>query len=122
VPPGPQATAPAPNTTPREATVPSGFLGRKVTVSGQVDQVLGPRVFTLAGVKGSHDLLVVSKDEKAPAPKKGENVEVTGTVEKYEAAEVHHQTGADVGKVPADEFAGRPVVIASSVLATPAPG
>ena len=95
------------------------FLGRSLTVSGQVDQVLSPQAFTLAGAR---DLLVINKDGKAPAVKKGETVHVTGKVERFNADAIHKETGVDQSKVPAADFAGRAAVVASSVSAKPAGG
>jgi hypothetical protein len=113
---GPETMEPRPSAT-QPGTGAGEFLGKTVTLSGQVDQVLGPRTFTLARAQGGRDLLVITKDDKAPAVKKGETVRITGIVEKYDAREIHQQTGADLTKVPANEFAGRPAVVASSVSA-----
>jgi hypothetical protein len=110
----PAAQAP-PATQPAPAKVGGEFVGKTVVVEdGKVDQVFGPHVFTLAGPR---DLLVVSKDAKAPAVKKGEAVQVTGKVEKFEDLQTQHETGVDLKKVPAAEFTGRPVVVASAVSA-----
>lgn len=119
--PPPQATAPqtAPQTShpPPAAPASDEFLGKTVTVSGQVDKVFGPQAFTLAASLGGRTLLVVSKDQKTPSLEKGETIQITGTVEPYSADQFHQQTGVDLSQVPAAEFGGRPAVVASSITA-----
>jgi hypothetical protein len=119
--PQPQATAPQ-ATQPPIVTAPGDFVGRTVTLSGQVDQVFGPQVFTLAGASGGRPLLIISKKTITPAVKSGETVQFTGTVEKYNTTALHEQTSVDLSKVPSGEFAERPVVVASSVSSKSTPG
>jgi len=109
----PQATGP--QTMEPRSTAANDFLGRTVTVSGKVDQVLGNRAFTLASSDGGQQLLVIRKNDQAPEVKKGETVQVTGKVERYDRNSLHKETGADLNSVPADEFSGRPAVVASAV-------
>ncbi|HLJ94467.1 MAG TPA: hypothetical protein VKU02_14870 [Gemmataceae bacterium] len=117
----PQVTAPPNLHAP--ATPASGeFLGKTVIVNGQVDQILNPQVFTLAGSQGGRQLLIINKNGTAPTLKKGESVQVTGTVEKYDTDELRKQTGVDLTKVPSADFAGRPAVVASSVSTRSSPG
>lgn len=115
----PPAEHPAPAAPAAPATARGGgeFLGKTVTVTGRVDQVFSPHVFTLAAADGGRPLLVVSKGKQAPTVKKGEAVQITGSVEKYDADGLHRTTGADLGKVPSADFAGRPALVASSVSA-----
>jgi len=91
------------------------FLGRTVTVSGKVEQVLGQRAFTLASGQGGHQLLVIRKNDQAPEVKQGETVQVTGKVEAYDRNHLHQETGVDLNSIPADEYSGRPAVVASAV-------
>jgi hypothetical protein len=120
--PPPQAASPQTANPPQASVAPGEFLGKAVTVSGQVEQVFGPQAFTLAGSGGGRHLLVVSKSTKAPTVAKGETVQVSGTVERYDADELHKTTGADLSKVPSADFEGRPAVLASSVTAKSSSG
>ncbi len=120
----PQTTAPPPQTPtppPTATTAPDPFLGRNVTVGGKVDQVYGVQAFTLAPSEGGRQLLVIARSKLAPAVTRGESVQVTGTVEPYEPETARTTTGADLAKVPAGDFTGRPAVFASAVSATPPP-
>ncbi len=109
---GPREPANHPQAT---ASTSGEFLGRTVTVSGQVEQVIGPHVFSLAGTHDGRELLVIDKNQKEPAVKKGETVKVTGTVEKFDSSALHQETNVDLSKVPSTEFTGRPTLVASSV-------
>jgi len=111
----PQASAPQAMEPRSPATTTNEFLGRTVTVSGKVDQVLGKRAFTLASGDGGQQLLVIRKNEQTPEVKKGETVQVTGKVERYDRNNLNKETGAELNRVPADEFSGRPAVVASAV-------
>ncbi len=123
----PQANAPAhnapTNTTAQQLAASGGeFVGRKVTLSGKVDQIFNPRVFTLASPKGGRQLVVVTHDGKAWTVKPGETVHITGMVEKFEPKQLHNETGADLSKVPKADYDGRPAVIASSINTKGGPG
>jgi hypothetical protein len=117
-----QTPAPETRTPPTEHPAPAAarggeFLGKTVTVTGRVDQVFSPHVFTLAAADGGRPLLVVNKDKTAPTVKKGEAAQITGSVEKYDADGLHRTTGADLAKVPSADIAGRPAIVASSLSA-----
>jgi hypothetical protein len=109
----PQAAAPQPSQ-PGPANAPGEFLGKSLTVSGTVDQVFSPQAFTLAGAR---DLLVIDKNGKAGAVKKGEKVQITGKVERFEADQLRKETGVDLSKVSSADFTGRPAMVASAVSA-----
>lgn len=104
---------------------PARFLGQTVTVIADVDDVKGPRAFTLnedSPTKGGvdNDLLVLS-------PKAGtlsginddgrrSKVRVTGVVRNFVAADVEREVGWDIDRKIEMEFEGkRPVLIAQSV-------
>jgi hypothetical protein len=114
---GPRPYVNVPENT-RTVTAPDPFVGKTVTVIGQVDQVFSPQVFTLGG--GERRLLVIEKG-KSPAVKKGEKVQVKGTVEKFDSGHLGKETGVDMSKIPASEFTGEPAVVASTVSAQASP-
>jgi hypothetical protein len=104
-------------TSPRTVTVPAPdpFLGMNVTVhNGKVDQVFTPQVFTVVPSEGGKPLLVIEKG-KLPAVKKGETVQVTGKVEKFNTTQLHKETGVDLTRVPESDFKDNPAMVASTV-------
>lgn len=103
---------------------PTEFYGTTVTVSGEVNEVLGPRSFTI----GDEELLVVSS---APLPEVvdrpgelplsgGDVVKVTGRVRNFDVFEVEREIGADLDDELLDAWAATPSIVADSVSLEPA--
>lgn len=136
------AVAPATNTQPTAAVIPmpleaategititditgnpGGYLGKQVTVRGEVEEVVHPQVFSLdedvplaGGV--DNDLLVVSSAQSAPAvteAMKGEVLTVAGTVRAFITAEIERKYGLGLDPELVVEYEGRPVIIAGSI-------
>ena len=114
---------------------PGPFLGQTVTVSGEVDQVLGPRAFTIGGDDfiGEDELLVVGANDlpqligrsELPGRPAGELlaaddvVQVTGPVRRFDLAAVEREIGFDLDDGLFAEWAGRPAVVARTVRLSP---
>jgi hypothetical protein len=114
-PPPPAAHAPAPTTV--TPAPPGEFLGRTLTVTGQIDQVLNDHTFTLKNpAAAGRDLLVVEKKGVAPKqpPKQGEKVEVKGTVEAFNRGTFEKESGEHLPDT-VTTFQDRPALLASSV-------
>ena len=114
---------------------PGQFLGRTVTVSGEVDAVLGPRAFTIGGDDfiGEDELLVVGANNlpqligrsELPGRAAGELlaeddvVQVTGPVRRFDLAAFEREIGFDLDDNLFRDWAGRPAIVASSLELTP---
>lgn len=111
---------------------PEEYLGETVTVSGEVDDAIGPRAFTIGGQEfyGGDTLLVVSAN---PLPTIADRpadeavltddvVQVTGPVRRFNLAEFESTIGADLDDALFTAYDGQPAVIARSVDLTPRTG
>ena len=101
---------------------PSRYMGRAITVNGEIDEVLGPRVFKIdetnwADMDG--ELLVVMPVPMAALVNDNERVTVTGTLRPFVRADVEREWGF-LGLDPSVELnlKAKPVIVASSVVST----
>lgn len=97
---------------------PENFVGKTVTVEGEVDKLLGPHLFTIdeRGWADPARELPVS----VPAPfqvalKEKVPVRVTGTVEKVPIDRLEKEVGPILDAKLRDEIAKRPVLVATAV-------
>jgi len=100
-------------------THPEKFLGKTVTVEGEVDRVLGPNLFTIDErdwVDADREMAVVVPEPFAAIVKSDVPVRVTGTVEKMPIAKIAHGLFNDQ-KIKA-EIEKQPVIVASDIVAT----
>jgi uncharacterized protein YdeI (BOF family) len=98
---------------------PNKFIGRTVTVEGEVDRVLGPNLFTIDErdwADAEREMPVVVPEPFAAVVKTDAPVRVTGTVEKMPIARIAHGLFNDQ-KIKA-EIEQQPVLVASEVIAT----
>src|SRR5215510_990014 len=104
---------------------PNAFIGKTVTVVAEVDEVYGPRAFTLDGEaptppKGSYKglLTLVPKVGGFPgvdAQWKGDKARVTGVVQRMVVEDVEREIGWELPANLKSRFAGGPVLIARSI-------
>jgi len=96
---------------------PLAFLGRQVTVRGNVAAVRGERAFLLdTGGWFASDLpVVLTAGAAQPAWGEGDRVQVTGTVGLFERAPYERETGSAVDDQLLAEWEGTPVLFARSV-------
>ena len=98
---------------------PEKFLGKTVTVEGEVDRVLGPNLFTIDErdwVDADREMAVVVPEPFAAVVKTDVPVRVTGTVEKMPIAKIAHGLFNDQ-KIKA-EIEKQPVIVATDIVAT----
>jgi hypothetical protein len=96
---------------------PSPFVGLTLTVSSEVERVLGPRAFTLGGGQG--ELLVIAQ-EPGVTVNQATSVTVTGTVrEGFDLPRVESEFGFDYDDAQFTEFDGEPYLVATAVDPTP---
>jgi hypothetical protein len=104
---------------------PNAFIGKTVTVVAEIDDVYGPRAFTLDGegpapAKGARKglLTLVPKVGGFPgvdAQWKGAKARVTGVVLRMVVKDVEREVGWELPANLKSRFAGGPVLIARSI-------
>ncbi|MCG3115450.1 MAG: hypothetical protein LLH30_07185 [Candidatus Manganitrophus sp. SA1] len=109
------------------------YIGKTVTVRGEVEDVYGNRSFTVdeEGILGK-DLLVISDKplpprvggpEETPLVLKDDTVEVTGTVRRFVATEIEREMGIDLEpQIEVEIEENRPVIVAKSITPEPQEG
>lgn len=101
---------------------PAAYVGKTVTVSGDVEEIWGPRAFNMDSGVSVGELLVVGRE---PFPQVGgatnravvvsDAATVTGVVRMLVTAEVEREIGWDLMPEIETEFNAKPVLIAQSV-------
>lgn len=101
---------------------PARYLGRTVTVGGEVNQILSPRAFVLEGddLVGGDDLLVVGANELGGISP-DEVVLVSGPVRRFNLAEAERDLGVDLDDNLFRDFDGRPAIVARDITLRPVP-
>ncbi len=105
---------------------PSAYVGKTVTVSGDVEEVWDPRAFNMDSGASIGELLVVGKDPFPQVPGATDNAyvvsdiaTVTGTIRNFVAADIEKEIGWDLTPDIESEFNGKPVLVAQSVAFKP---
>jgi hypothetical protein len=100
----------------------SNFIGKTVTVSGEVEKVISPKAFTIEGdhLFNDPELLVVNLSGSPIV--NDSNIQVTGTVHQFLKSEIESQFDLSLAFELAAEFRGKPVLVATAVTLTPQPG
>ncbi|HSH79007.1 MAG TPA: hypothetical protein VLA19_10805 [Herpetosiphonaceae bacterium] len=98
------------------------FDGREVTVFEEVEEVIGKNAFTLdedAALEGGidSDVLVIVDDNEGTAVDDGDLMKVTGTVRRFDMAEVEKAAGFDLDDSQYTDWAGRPAIVAQEIEA-----
>jgi hypothetical protein len=104
---------------------PNAFIGRTVTVVAEVDEVYGPRAFTMDGetpppAKGARKDLLTLVPKVGGFPNvddqwKDNKARVTGVVQRMVVKDVEREIGWELPANLKSRFMGRPVLIARSV-------
>jgi hypothetical protein len=100
---------------------PERYLGKTVTVEGEVDRVLGPHLFTIDErnwVDLEREMPVVVPEPFAAMVRTDAPVRVTGTVQKVPIAQIEQERGFLTDPKIRAEIETRPVLVASEVMAT----
>ena len=101
---------------------PSAYVGKTVTVSGDVEDIWNPRAFNMDSGLSVGELLVVGRE---PFPQVGDAnnrayvisdvATVTGVVKMFVTADVEREIGWDLDPRIEAEFNAKPVLIAQSI-------
>lgn len=110
-------------------TNPTKYVGKTVTLSGEVNDVFDPRIFTVGGHGFRGDLLVISLDAIAAAPertveeplRKNDLVLVTGRVEPFSSEGLERKYNLQLDPVLVGLFKNRPVVVIGESVAAELP-
>ena len=106
-------------------TDPNAFVGRVISVRGQVDQNIGTRGLTVNTSGNDQDaLLIVSKKSLVGVgggPGEGlyqsdEGVRVSGVVRTFNLNELEEEIGAPLNEEAYRMYEGKPVIIAESIV------
>ncbi len=108
---------------------PSAYVGKTVTVSGDVEEIWNPRAFNMDSGLSVGELLVVGRE---PFPQVGDannraylisdTATVTGVVRMLVTADVEREIGWDLDPRIEAEFNAKPVLIAQSISFRPKAG
>lgn len=110
-------------------TKPTAYLGKQVTVSGEIERIHGKRAFTLGGrdflfdrellVVTPRDFTNVADQPGGPGLNEDDLVQVTGEVRRLEVAEIERELDLDLTPDIEIEFKSRPVIVARGLQHTP---
>lgn len=116
-----EAAAPEPTTAVEKvAQNTDQLIGQTVTVSGKVEEIVGPKAFRLEDEKifSGEKVLVLNAVPAAVPITEGKNVTVTGQVRKFVLADFEKDynftNDLNVKKKMEAEFEGKPVIIAQT--------
>ena len=97
---------------------PSAYVGKTVTVSGNVEEIYGPRAFEMDSGVSIGELLVVGREPFPQIPEAGNRAyvindvaTVTGVVRMFVTADVEREIGWDLTPQIEAEFNAKPVLI-----------
>ena len=109
---------------------PNQFVARTVTLDGEVDRVISPRMFVFdqMGTAIGDEILIITENQ---IPQEAEDatmntfndadqVTVTGTVNRLLIAEIERDLEIDLDRQLEIEFENRPVIMATDVTVTTA--
>lgn len=93
-----------------------------MNVSGEVEKVIGPKVFTIEGDKLFKDPEVLVVNATGSPIVKDTLVQVTGTIRKFVVSEIESEFDLDLAQEFEVKFKDKLVLIATAVTLTPRPG
>jgi hypothetical protein len=101
---------------------PDEYYGKTVTVSGEIERVLGRNTFLLRGEERGDDLLVLGASPVAAAPGRTEEapfveediIQVTGLVQPFDASEAASTYGVTLDSSLVKQFEDGPVVVSAA--------
>ncbi|HXG82684.1 MAG TPA: hypothetical protein VNI84_01535 [Pyrinomonadaceae bacterium] len=101
---------------------PANYVGKTVTVSGDVEEIWGPRAFNMDSGASLGELLVVGREPFPQIPDAGNRAyvvsdvaTVTGVVRLLVTADIEREIGWDLDPQIETEFNAKPVLIAQTI-------
>ncbi|MDQ3323495.1 MAG: hypothetical protein M3525_13850 [Acidobacteriota bacterium] len=105
---------------------PSAYVGKTVTVSGDVEEIHGPRAFNMDSGLTVGELLVVGREPFPNVPDRGNTAylvsdiaTVTGVVRMLVTADIEREIGWDLDPQLEAEYNAKPVLVAQSITFRP---
>ena len=98
------------------------LIGKTVNVSGEVEKIIGPKVFIIEGDRLFNDPEVLVVSATGSPVIDDTRVRVTGTVREFVVADIEREFDLDLAQEFEVEFRDKPVLIATAVALTPDPG
>ena len=105
---------------------PSAYVGKTVTVSGDVEEIWGPRAFNMDSGASVGELLVVGREPFPNLADAGNRAyvindvaTVTGVVRMFVTADVEREIGWDLDPQIEAEFNGKPVLVVQKAAFRP---
>ncbi|MEL6461012.1 MAG: hypothetical protein AAFQ91_22695 [Cyanobacteria bacterium J06621_15] len=92
----------------------SELIGKTVTVSTKVKEIVGPKAFVVYDVESlrGQEVLVVSNQD---APAVGTNIELTGVMNTFNAASIKKDYGLDLNPEVVKAYANKPYLAAQAM-------
>jgi len=100
----------------------TNLIGKTVTVSGEVEEVISPKAFIIEGDRFFNDpeLLVINLSNSPIV--NDSNIQVTGTVRQLNKLAIEREFDLNLTHELVAEFGGKPVLVAKALTLIPEPG
>lgn len=101
------------------------YIGRMVSIRGEVVEVLGNDAFVIGGGVFTDDIVVLNTSGSPvvlPTDDVTEQVQVTGQVQRVTADSASQQYGVNLDPVVFGDYENNPVILADSIVMAPEPG
>lgn len=100
----------------------TNLIGKTVTVSGEVEEVISPQAFIIEGDRffNNPELLVLNLNDSPLV--NDSNIQVTGTVRQFLKSEIDREFSVNLAQELAAKFTHKPVFVATAIALTLAPG
>lgn len=101
------------------------YIGRTISIRGEVVEVLGNDAFVIAGGLFNDDIVVLNTSGSPfvlPTDDITERVQVTGQVQQVTADSVNQQYGLNLNPATFGDYDNNPAILADSIVLAPEPG
>ncbi len=98
------------------------LIGKTVTVSGEVEEVISPQAFIIEGDRFFNDPELLVLNVSASPIVNDSNIQITGTVRQFLKSEIERDFDVRLTQELAAKFTDKPVLVATALTLTPEPG
>lgn len=100
----------------------ANFIGKTVTVNGEVEEVISPKAFIIEGDRFFNDPELLVLNLSGSPIVDDSNIQVTGTVRQFLKSEIEREFGLNLAQELAAKFTNKRVLVATELTLTPEPG